>query len=152
MDEKEILKKQVNPYFLEAENLTMHFPAKTDAFGRPTSLIHAADDVSFCVPKGKTLGVVGESGCGKSTVGKMLMDIYHPTSGRILYNGVDITNLKGKERRPYIQKMQLVWQDPYSSLDPRMRAGDIIAEGMKNFGLVKSAAAVSYTHLTLPTT
>ena len=140
MDEKEILKKQVNPYFLEAENLTMHFPAKTDAFGRPTSLIHAADDVSFCVPKGKTLGVVGESGCGKSTVGKMLMDIYHPTSGRILYNGVDITNLKGRERWPYIQKMQLVWQDPYSSLDPRMRAGDIIAEGMKNFGLVKSAA------------
>ena len=98
MDEKEILKKQVNPYFLEAENLTMHFPAKTDAFGRPTSLIHAADDVSFCVPKGKTLGVVGESGCGKSTLGKMLMDIYHPTSGRILYNGVDITNLKGRER------------------------------------------------------
>ena len=140
MDEKEILKKQVNPYFLEAENLTMHFPAKADALGRPISLIHAADDVSFCVPKGKTLGVVGESGCGKSTVGKMLMDIYHPTSGRILYDGVDITNLKGKERRPYIQKMQLVWQDPYSSLDPRMRAGDIIAEGMKNFGLVKSAA------------
>ena len=75
MDEKEILKKQVNPYFLEAENLTMHFPAKADALGRPISLIHAADDVSFCVPKGKTLGVVGESGCGKSTVGKMLMDI-----------------------------------------------------------------------------
>ncbi len=100
MDEREIMKKQVNPYFLETEGLTMHFPAKTDAFGRPISWIHAADGVSFCVPKGKTLGVVGESGCGKSTVGKMLMDIYHPTGGRILYDGVDITNLKGRERRP----------------------------------------------------
>ena len=145
MDEKEIKQKQnayleSNRYFLEADRLTMHFPAKTDSLGRPVSFIHAADEVSFRVPKGKTLGVVGESGCGKSTVGKMLMDIYHPTSGHVLYDGTDITNLKGKDRRIYRQKMQLVWQDPYSSLDPRMRAGDIIAEGMKNFGLVKSAS------------
>ena len=133
-DKNEYLRS--NNYFLEADGLTMHFPAASDNLGRTVSWIHGADDVSFRVPKGKTLGVVGESGCGKSTVGKMLLDIYHPTSGRILYEGTDITNLSAHERRPYIKKMQLVWQDPYSSLDPRMRAGDIIAEGMENFHLV----------------
>ncbi|MDY4517143.1 MAG: oligopeptide/dipeptide ABC transporter ATP-binding protein [Candidatus Spyradocola sp.] len=127
-----------NNYFLEARDLTMHFPAKTDSFGRPTSFIHAADGVNFAVPKGKTMGVVGESGCGKSTVGKMLLNIYKPTSGSILYEGRDITKLSARERKPYVKKMQLVWQDPYSSLDPRLRAGDIIAEGLDNFHLASS--------------
>ena len=127
-----------NNYFLEARDLTMHFPAKTDSFGRPTSFIHAADGVNFAVPKGKTMGVVGESGCGKSTVGKMLLNIYKPTSGSILYEGRDITKLSARERKPYVMKMQLVWQDPYSSLDPRLRAGDIIAEGLDNFHLASS--------------
>ena len=125
-------------YFLEARNLTMHFPASKDFFGRPLTYLPAADGVSFRVPKGKTLGVVGESGCGKSTVGKMLMDLYHPTSGQILYDGVDITNLSPAERRPYVKKMQLIWQDPYSSLDPRMRALRIITEPMENFGIGNS--------------
>ncbi|MGN1248845.1 MAG: ABC transporter ATP-binding protein [Candidatus Spyradocola sp.] len=116
----------------------MHFPAKTDSLGRPISFIHAADGVNFAVPKGKTMGVVGESGCGKSTVGKMLLNIYKPTSGSILYEGRDITRLSARERRPYVKKMQLVWQDPYSSLDPRLRAGDIIAEGLDNFHLATS--------------
>ena len=79
-DKNEYLRS--NNYFLEADGLTMHFPAASDNLGRTVSWIHGADDVSFRVPKGKTLGVVGESGCGKSTVGKMLLDIYHPTSGR----------------------------------------------------------------------
>ena len=127
-----------NNYFLEARDLTMHFPAKTDSFGRPTSFIHAADGVNFAVPKGKTMGVVGESGCGKSTVGKMLLNIYKPTSGSILYEGRDITKLSARERKPYVKKMQLVWQDPYSSLDPRLRAGDIIAEDLDNFHLASS--------------
>ena len=122
-------------YFLVADGLTMHFPARKDSFGRVSSWIHAADDVSFRVPKGKTLGVVGESGCGKSTVGKMLVDLYQPTSGHIYYDGTDITNLHGKDRLPYRKKMQMVWQDPYSSLDPHMRVGDTIAEGIRNFGL-----------------
>ena len=129
-----------NHYFLEAEELTMHFPAKSDGLGRPVSWIHAADAVSFRVPKGKTLGVVGESGCGKSTVGKMLLNIYRPTSGKIYYEGTELTGLSAKERRPYAKRMQLVWQDPYSSLDPRLRAGDIIAEGIDNFHLASSAA------------
>lgn len=103
-DKNEYLRS--NNYFLEADGLTMHFPAASDNLGRTVSWIHGADDVSFRVPKGKTLGVVGESGCGKSTVGKMLLDIYHPTSGRIFYEGTDIR----PERRPYIKKMQLVWR------------------------------------------
>ena len=127
-----------NNYFLEARDLTMHFPAKTDSLGRPISFIHDADGVNFAVPKGKTMGVVGESGCGKSTVGKMLLNIYKPTSGSILYEGRDITKLSARERKPYVKKMQLVWQDPYSSLDPRLRAGDIIAEGLDNFHLASS--------------
>ena len=134
--ENEYLKQ--NHYFLEADGLTMHFPAKTDSLGRAVSWIHAADDVSFRVPKGKTLGVVGESGCGKSTVGKMLLNIYRPTSGKILYEGKDLTAMSEKERRSYVKRMQLVWQDPYSSLDPRLRAGDIIGEGIDNFKLASS--------------
>ena len=127
-----------NDYFIRAEDLTMHFPAKKDRFGLPVSWIHAADGVSFQVPKGKTMGVVGESGCGKSTVGKMLMNLYRPTGGRVFYDGRDITDLSPRERRPYQRKMQLVWQDPYSSLDPRMHVGDIIGEGLRNFELVSS--------------
>lgn len=118
-------------YFLEVKNLTKHFPTKTE--DGKAALIHAADNVSFKIPKGKTLGVVGESGCGKSTVGKMLVNLHEPTSGEIVYEGVDITKLKGKDRKAYAKKMQLVWQDAYSSLDPRMRASEIIEEGMENF-------------------
>lgn len=117
--------------FLKVEDLCMHFPTKTPE-GKP-AMVHAADNVFFQVTKGKTMGIVGESGCGKSTVGKMLVNLYKPTSGRILYEGVDIVPLSEKERRKYIKKMQLVWQDPYSSLDPRTRAEDIVEEGIRNF-------------------
>lgn len=131
MQDNEYLRS--NNYFLEAEDLTMHFPAGKDALGRVNRWIHAADHVSFRIPKGKTLGVVGESGCGKSTVGRILMNLCKPTSGRVLYDGVDITALSDRDRRPYVKKMQLVWQDAYSSLDPRMRAEGIIGEGIRNF-------------------
>lgn len=131
-----------NDYFLGVENLSMFFPAKKDSFGRPTSWIHAVDDVTLHVPKGKTFGVVGESGCGKSTLGKTLVGLYKPVSGKIIYDGVDITALSQKDRRPYVQKMQMVWQDPYSSLDPRMHAGDIIAEPIRNFKLASSEEQV----------
>ena len=140
MEDNDYLKS--NDYFLGVEDLCMHFPAKKDSFGRTVSWIHACDDVTFHVPKGMTLGVVGESGCGKSTLGKVLVNLYKPTSGRIVYDGVDLTGLSKKERRPYIQKMQMVWQDPYSSLDPRMHAGDIIAEPIRNFHLASSEQEV----------
>ena len=127
-----------NDYFVRADELTMHFPAKKDGFGHVSSWIHAADKVSFEVPRGKTMGVVGESGCGKSTVGKMLAGLYKPTSGRIYYDGTDITDLSPKERLPYQRRIQMVWQDPYSSLDPRMQAGEIIGETIRNFSLAAS--------------
>ena len=127
-------------YFLEARELTMHFPAGKNGLGKVSRWVHAADRVSFRIPRGKTLGVVGESGCGKSTVGRMLMGLYTPTSGQVIYDGVDITALSPRERRPYAKKMQLVWQDAYSSLDPRMRAETIIGEGIRNFFPEMSAA------------
>ena len=129
-----------NDYFIRADELTMHFPARKDGLGRVTGWIHSADSVSFEVPRGKTMGVVGESGSGKSTVGKMLVGLYQPTSGRIYYEGKDITGLTQKERLPYMRRMQMVWQDPYSSLDPRMPVGEIIGEGIRNFGLAASRA------------
>ncbi|MBQ1391385.1 MAG: ATP-binding cassette domain-containing protein [Firmicutes bacterium] len=129
-----------NDYYVRADELTMHFPAAKDGFGRVTSWIHGADRVSFEVPRGKTMGVVGESGCGKSTVGKMLVGLYKPTSGKIFYDGRDITDLSPKERLPYQRRIQMVWQDPYSSLDPRMRVGEIIGESIRNFHLASSRA------------
>ena len=140
LDENEYLK--ANDYFLGVEDLCMYFPAKKAAFGKTTSWIHAVDHVTFHVPKGKTLGVVGESGCGKSTLGKVLVNLYKPTDGKIIYDGVDLTELSARNRLPYVQKMQMVWQDPYSSLDPRMHAGDIIAEPIRNFHLASSEKEV----------
>ena len=130
MSEKHNAYLDAQNYFLEVRDLTMHFPTRTE---NGPGTIHAADEVSFKIPKGKTLGVVGESGCGKSTVGKMIVNLYKPTSGQIIYEGVDINKLSAKERKPYAKKIQLVWQDAYSSLDPRMRASQIIEEGMINF-------------------
>ena len=112
--------------FLRTEQLTMHFP-----IGKKT--VHAADDISISVPKGKTLGVVGESGCGKSTLGKMIVGLYKPTHGKIYFEGTELTALSVRDRAPYAKKIQLVWQDAYSSLDPRMRGGEIVEEGMENF-------------------
>ena len=142
-----------NDYYVRADELTMHFPARKDNFGRVSSWIHGADKVSFEVPRGKTMGVVGESGCGKSTVGKMLVGMYKPTSGRIIYDGKDITDLSLKERLHYQRRIQMVWQDPYSSLDPRMQVGEIIGETIRNFRLASSPEGknMSARNITLST-
>ncbi|MCD7727109.1 MAG: ATP-binding cassette domain-containing protein [Ruminococcus sp.] len=120
MEEREVL--------LEVQGLTKHFVVDRSFFGRPTSVLKAVDDVSFKIYKGEALGLVGESGCGKSTIGKMLVNLYTPTSGKIFYNGVELTSLNKKQRRQYCKDIQLIFQDPYSSLNPRMTIGDIIAE------------------------
>lgn len=120
MAEKEVL--------LEVQGLTKHFVVGRSFFGRPTSILKAVDNVSFKIYKGEALGLVGESGCGKSTIGKMLVNLYTPTAGKIIYDGVDLTALKPKQRREYCKDIQLIFQDPYSSLNPRMTIGDIIAE------------------------
>lgn len=116
---------------LEVKNLKKYFTVETDFFGRATAVLKAVDDVSFKIYKGEAFGLVGESGCGKSTIGKMLVDLYKPTSGEIWYNGTDISKLPPKERRKYCKDIQLIFQDPYASLNPRMTIGDIIAEPIR---------------------
>lgn len=111
---------------LEVRNLKKYFTAKTDFWGRPTAFVKAVDDVSFSIVKGETLGLVGESGCGKSTAGRTIIQLYKPTSGEIFFNGQVIDSPeKEKELR---QGMQMIFQDPYASLNPRMMVGDIISE------------------------
>jgi peptide/nickel transport system ATP-binding protein len=116
---------------LEVNHLSKFFTVDTNFFGKPTSVLKAVDDVSFKIYKGEALGLVGESGCGKSTIGKMLVDLYTPTTGEIIFEGTDLAKLKAKDRRKYCKDIQLIFQDPYASLNPRMTVGDIIAEPIR---------------------
>ena len=115
---------------LDVQHLTKLFAAETNFFGKATSYVHAVDDVSFQIKRGEAFGLVGESGCGKTTVGKMLVNLLRPTSGKIIFDGKDLTAMKDSERKSYCKDIQLIFQDPYASLNPRMRIGDIIAEPM----------------------
>jgi peptide/nickel transport system ATP-binding protein len=116
---------------LTVENLSVWFPAKKTMFGKPLSFTKAVDDVSFEVYKGETLGLVGESGCGKTTLGRTLLRLIEPTSGKIIYNGIDLTAKKRDELRSLRKEVQIIFQDPYSSLNPRLTIGSAIAEPMK---------------------
>lgn len=109
---------------LEVKNLRKYFPVR----GRKGRFVHAVDDVSFSIEKGKTLGLVGESGCGKSSTARTVIRIYEPDAGQILLDGVDITRMKPRELFPHRKKMQMIFQDPYASLNARMTVRDIIAE------------------------
>ncbi len=111
---------------LEVRNLKKYFVADTDFFGRPTAYLKAVDGVSFSIEKGKTLGLVGESGCGKSTTGRTIIQLYKPTSGEILFNGKTFSNLS--EEKKLRREMQMIFQDPHASLNPRMTVSDIIGE------------------------
>lgn len=116
---------------VEVERLQQHFKAKSESGKRCT--VQAVDDVSFCIYKGETLGLVGESGCGKTTVGRTLLRLYEPTDGKIIYDGDVIFDKENKikaDMLPYRRKMQMVFQDPYASLDPRMTIGDIVGESI----------------------
>ena len=118
---------------LEVRNLVKHFPVRKGVFGRVTGQVHAVDDVSFSIAEGETLGLVGESGCGKSTTGKAVLKLVEPTSGSIDWRGRRIDKLSAAHMRPYRRELQAVFQDPYSSLNPRMRAEDIVGEPIRNF-------------------
>lgn len=113
---------------LEVKDLKKWFPAKKSPFSREKVFIKAVDGVSFTLNEGETLGVVGESGCGKSTMGRSVLRLLEPTGGQVIFNGVDYTALKDKELRDSGKDLQIIFQDPYASLDPRMTIGDIIAE------------------------
>ncbi|GAB4547567.1 MAG: dipeptide ABC transporter ATP-binding protein [Anaerolineales bacterium] len=113
---------------LKVEDLKMHFPIYRGVFQRQVGAVHAVDGVSFDVYRGETLGLVGESGCGKSTTGRTILQLYKPTAGKILFEGVDLSKLKTEEMRQMRRKMQMIFQDPYASLNPRMTVGDIVGE------------------------
>ena len=117
---------------LEVKNLKKYFPVKKGLFSRTIGQVRAVDDVSFTMERGETLGLVGESGCGKTTVGRSILRLTEPTSGSILFNGQDLLGLDKDELRRMRSSIQIIFQDPFSSLNPRMQVGKIIAEPMKN--------------------
>ena len=126
-----------NDIALEAINLVKHFSTgSTGILGRATNIVQAVDGVSFSLPKGKTLGIVGESGCGKSTLARLVTRLIEPSSGSVVLDGVDITNLSGKALREMRRKLQIIFQDPYSSLNPRHSIGQIIGDPMRIQGIV----------------
>ena len=116
---------------VQVKNLVKHFPIRLGAFGSEAAVVHAIDDVSFDIFKGETLGLVGESGCGKSTTGFTILQLFRSTSGVIEFDGVDLASLSKKELRAVRKKAQIVFQDPYSTLNPRMTIGEALAEPMK---------------------
>ena len=124
-----------NTKLVEVKNLKQYFPVGGGKLFEH-KVVKAVDDVSFYINKGETLGLVGESGCGKTTTGRTLLRLYEPTGGKIFYNGRDITRAK---MLPYRQKMQIVFQDPYASLDPRMTVGDIVGEAIDIHHLASSS-------------
>ena len=113
---------------LEVENLKKHFPVYKGVFSRVSGQVYAVDGVSFHIDRGETLGLVGESGCGKSTVGRTLLKLIEPTEGTIRIHGKDITDFDTQQMFQYREQMQMIYQDPYASLNPRMSAGDIVEE------------------------
>jgi peptide/nickel transport system ATP-binding protein len=125
---------------LEVNDLKKHFPIRGGFFAGPTAFVYAVDGVSFHVEKGETLALVGESGCGKSTVGRAILRLFDITAGQVALDGRRIDDLSADALRPLRRRVQVVFQDPFSSLNPRMRVRDILAEPIRNFGLAKSAA------------
>jgi len=125
---------------LSVRNLVKHFPVKKGILQQTVGQVHAVDGISFDIAEGETLGLVGESGCGKSTAGKTILKLLEPTAGEIRVNGERIDQLSRHEMRPYRRELQVVFQDPYSSLNPRLRIRDIIGEPLKNYGVAQGRA------------
>jgi oligopeptide transport system ATP-binding protein len=123
---------------LEVDNLVKHFPVGGGVFARPAGTVRAVDGVSFALQRGETLGLVGESGCGKTTTGRCILQLERPTSGRILFDGVDLAAIDDAALRAVRRRVQVIFQDPYSSLNPRMTVGQILAEPLKVHGIIRS--------------
>ena len=129
---------------LRVSDLVMHFPIRGGLLSKEIGRVHAVDGVSFSIARGETLSIVGESGCGKSTVGRTIMKLVEPTGGTIVSMGVDITHMSRNEMRRHRRRVQMVFQDPYSSLNPRMTAQEIVAEPIRIHGMMPEAEIGSY--------
>ena len=128
---------------VEVDDLKVHFPIKSGLlFDRTVGHVHAVDGVSLTIRRGETYGLVGESGCGKSTLGRGLLRLVEPTSGRIVFDGTDVRSLRGEQMRRFRRRIQMVFQDPLASLDPRQSVESLLVEGLKAHGLHKDKAAV----------
>ena len=121
---------------IEVENLKKHYPVRSGLWGRVRASVKAVDGVSLKIMEGETLGVVGESGCGKTTLGRLLLRLVEATEGRVVYQGRDVLNVGARQMRELRRSMQIIFQDPYSSLNPRMTVGGIIGEALKIHELV----------------
>jgi len=126
-----------NDHLIEVDNLIMWFPVTAGVLQKRVADVKAVDGISFFIKSGETLGLVGESGCGKTTTGRCILQLYEGMKGKILFEGIDLTQLKREQMRRMRRNMQLIFQDPYASLDPRMTAGDIIGEPLKVHNLAK---------------
>ena len=127
----------MNDALLQVDGLVKHFPVGGGLIGAPAGMVKAIDGVDFSIRRGETLGLVGESGCGKTTTGRCILQLERATRGRIVFEGADITGMTQAELRSVRRRMQVIFQDPYSSLNPRMSIGEILAEPLKVHGIVR---------------
>lgn len=147
-NKEEIVQEELKPnpeYILEVKNLKKYFPLNRNFFGKPQTYLRAVDNVSFGVKKGQTIGVVGESGCGKTTLGRTILKLYDSDGGKIWFDGKDLTEIKRNKMNDLRVDIQLVFQDPYSSLPPRMTVGSIISEAVKVHNIVPKEEVQYYT-------
>ncbi len=127
---------------LKVDGLVKHFPVLRGVFQRQVGAVHAVDGISFEIRKGETFGLVGESGCGKSTAGRTILQLYRPTAGHVYFDGTDLVGLSREELRKMRKRMQMIFQDPYASLNPRMTVADIISEPMQVHGITHGEETV----------
>ncbi len=130
MSQKVSAQEKPRQDLMVVKNLVKYFPVRAGLLQRVVAWVQAVDDVSFTIRQGETLGLVGESGCGKTTIGRAILRLIEPTSGQIIFNGTDVATLRGKELKAMRRDMQIIFQDPYASLDPRMPIGESVMEGL----------------------
>ena len=135
------MKRVAHPGLVSVEDLYVHFPLHSGFMKRSRDVVRAVDGVSLGIEPGETLGLVGESGCGKTTLGWSVLKLIRPTAGRVLFDGTDLSQLSGRPLRRFRRHMQLIFQDPYGSLNPRMTVYNIVGEAMRVHGIVKSRKA-----------